>query len=336
MIEFATDGDDTGDKLPLDDEVPAGAEDTEGSDRADDAGETPVEAEILDEAPATTALVVTPDLEPESLMALATDDQIERAIKRTLARIAATKRYKVALLSMTNHRDWFAHKSEGDPDGIPYLAESGSEKVIHAFEIEIEHDGGRREVNPEGGYEYVYQGRMRALQFSDVWYPVIGSRWSEDGFFTRGGKQRPDPGDVRKSALTNFYNRGIKTVCGLRTLTWEELEAIPHLAGLRKKVTLISYGSGGGGGGGATTKPGEKSAIAKGPHILVKIGFGDEKNKALIKKLQPWNWNGTEGCKYWEVGYTEENFGRVMDMHAADEQAVKFKLVNVPYEDLPK
>ena len=124
---------------------------------------------------------------------------------------------------MTNKFDWYSHRAEGDPDGRPYLGESGAEKVIHAFSIEIEHDGGQRVPNEEGGYEYVFQGRMRALQFSDVWYPVIGSRWSEDGFFTRGGKQRPDPGDVRKAGLTNFYNRGIKTVCGLRTLTWDEL-----------------------------------------------------------------------------------------------------------------
>ena len=288
---------------------------------------------VVEDAPA--AIVVPETIEPEALMALATEDQIDRAIKRTLARIDATKRYKVALLSMTNHLDWYAHKAEGDPDGRPYLGESGAEKVIHAFSIEIEHDGGVRVPNEEGGFEYVYQGRMRALQFSDVWYPVIGSRWSEDGFFTKGGNQRADPGDVRKAALTNFYNRGIKTVCGLKTLTWDELEAIPHLSNLRKQIVTIGYGSGKAKGKGATTTPGEKSDIAKGPHICVKIAYGDEKNKALIKKIQPWNWNGTDGFQYWEIGYTKENFGRVLDMHAADEDAVKFKLLNVSDEDLP-
>lgn len=327
--------------LPLE-EAPAGADEqgaseaaAEGSEEApEDAAE--VEAEVVeDEEPsASTEPAVVPDLEPKSLALLATEDQIERAIKRTLARIAATKRFKVAMLSMTNHLDWYSHKSEGDPDGIPYLAESGAENLIHAFSIEVDHDGGKRVPNEEGGYEYVYNGRMRALLFSDMWYPITGSRWSEDGFFTRGGQCRADPGDVRKAALTNWYNRGIKTVCGIRTITWEELEAIPHLKNLRKRVVSIGYTSGGAKGK-DKGKPGEKSEIAEGPHICVKIKFGDEKNKALIKRIQPWNWNGTEGCKYWEIGFSKENFGRVLDMHAADEDAVKFKLVNVPEKDLP-
>ncbi len=309
--------------LPDAGEVEAGTGDSSGEHEA-------VAADPIS-GPPLSAPVPADTLEPEALAKLATKDQIERVIKRVLARIDATKRFKVALLSMTNVRDWYAHKAEGDEDGIPYLAESGSEKVIHAFSIEVEHDGGKRVPNEEGGFEYVYDGRMRAMQFSDLWYPIVGSRWSEDGFFTCGGQRRADPGDVRKAALTNFYNRGIKTVCGIRTITWEELEAIPHLHDLRKRVVSIGYSSKDKGKG----KPGEKSDIAKGPHICVKIAFGDEKNKALIKKLQPWNWNGTEGCKYWEVGFTKANFGRVLDMHAADEEAVKFKCVNVPEKDLP-
>jgi len=331
MIELAAE--EGQEELPLE-EVPADTENTRGEQAgAEDSGEV-VEGEVEvvegeSEGDEPVAIIPTETLEPESLSLLATDDQIERAIKRVLKRIDATKRLKVALLSMTNHRDWCAHKSEGDPDGIPYLQESGAEKVIHAFKIEVEHDGGQREPNPDGGFEYVYNGRMRAVQFSDTWYPVVGSRWSEDGFFTRGGKQRPDPGDVRKAALTNYYNRGIKTVCGLRTLTWEELESIPHLADLRNRVVTIGYESGGSKGG----KPGEKSDIAKGPHICVKIAYGDEKNKGKIKRLKPWNWNGDE--KYWEVGFTKSNFGTILDMHAEDKRAVRFKCINVPADDLP-
>lgn len=330
MIEFAANTDDGLEQLPLEEQAPAGAEDTGNGDSADKAAETTTDAEPIQEAPA--ALVAVTTLEPETLATLATDDQIERAIKRTLARIDATKRLKVALLSMTNHLDWYAHKSEGDPDGKPYLGETGAVKVIHAFEIDVEHDGGARVANPEGGYEYVYNGQMRAIKFSDRWYPVTGSRWSEDGFFTRGGQQRPDPGDVRKAALTNWYNRGIKTVCGLGTITWDELEALPHMANLRKRVVTIGYGSGKGKGGGQS-KPGEKSDIASGPHICVKIAYGDEANKRKIKALKPWNWNGAE--KYWEVGFTKDNLGAVLDMHAADSEAVKFKCLNVPASDLP-
>lgn len=329
MIEFA---EETQDGLPLDDNGGTAADESEQQETAAEVVEGVPVGEPEDEPSAAAEAVES--LEPESLAKLATEDQIEKAIKRVLARIDATKRFKVAMLSMTNVHDWYAHKSEGDPDGTPYLAESGSEKIIHMVSIEVEHDGGKREPNEEGGFEYVYDGRMRALLFSEMWYPVVGSRWSEDGFFDRGGQRRADPGDVRKAALTNWYNRGIKTVCGIKTITWEELEAIPHLHDLRKRVVSIGYTSGGSKGK-DKGKPGEKSEIAKGPHICVKIAYGDEKNKALIKRLHPWNWNGTEGCKYWEVGYTKENFGRVLDMHAADEEAVKFRLVNVPADEMP-
>jgi len=299
-------------------------------------GEDTPEAEVVEAEPVDegeqTAIVEAGSLELESLSKLATQDQIEAAVTRALARIDATQRFKVALLSMTNFRDWYAHGAAGDNDGIPYLAESGSEKVIHAFQIEVEHDGGVRENHQDGTYEYVYNGRMRALQFSDIWYPITGSRWSGDGFFTRGGKRRADPGDVRKSALTNFYNRGIKTVCGLRTITWEELEAIPHLSNLRTRVTKIGYTSDDEKAQEAT--PGARSEIAAGPHIIIKLAYGDEKNKAAIKKLRPWNWNAA--AKVWEVGWSKENFARILDLHAADSNAVRFKVVDVPESELPK
>lgn len=272
----------------------------------------------------------------ESLATMATRGEIDAAIDRLLARVEATKRYKVALLSMTNYRDWYAHTTEGDPDGIPYLAESGAEKIIHAFAIEVEHDGGKTcpshdaNTGKVDGYEVVYTGRMRALRFSDIWFPIVGSRWSGDGFFSRGGKRRVDPGDVRKAAWTNWMNRGIKTVCGLRSLTWDELEAIPHLKDLRKRVTKIGFTSQ---DGGRSSTPGEKSDIAKGPHIVIRLKYNDKKNQARVKEMKPWNWNGDE--KVWEVPFNKKNAGRVADMKAEDGDAVAFTFRNVPKEELP-
>ena len=299
------------------------------SSHAEDGPVEDVEGVIVEDPEVTTDLVAA-----ESLARLATADEIDQAIARLVRRSIATERYKVALLSMTNYRDWYAHKAEGEDDGVPYLAETGAEKVIHAFSINIENDGGVLQQCPPdiGGFEVVYNGRARALAFSDIWYPIVGSRWSDDGFFTRGGACRADPGDVRKAALTNYYNRAIKTTCGLRTITWDELEAIPHLENLRNRVVTIGFESGGRGKGGGS-KPGEKSDIAAGPHILVRLAYGDEKNKARVKKMKPWNWNNVD--KVWEVKFTKEHASRVADMAAEDSSAVRFKFVNVAAEDLP-
>lgn len=304
----------------------------------DENGGEAVEAELVEPAEeGATALAPAPAAalqEPTGLAKLATADQIEHAITRVVARAKATERFKVALLAMTNTRDWYNHEGEGD-EGNPYLAESGSEKVVHAFEIEVDHDGGTKEPAEEGGYEFVYRGKMRALAFSDLWYSVVGSRWSQDGFFTRGGKRTPDPGDIRKAAWCNFMNRGIKTVCGLKTVTWDELEAIPGFENLRDRVPKIGYKSGGGKGNGGG-QPGEVDALEKGPHIKVRIDKNDLASRDAIKKL-PNNvrtWNGNKGCYYWVLLFTEAHFKLCADLHAANSQ-VKFQAFNVPEDQLP-
>ena len=53
------------------------------------------------------------------------------------------------MLSMTNHFDWVSFADEGDPDGKPYLQGCGCDKIMHAFGIEMEHDGGKRVENTE-------------------------------------------------------------------------------------------------------------------------------------------------------------------------------------------
>lgn len=297
-----------------------------------------VEAEPVDEPESTETAIVeraVAEIEPTALVDLATDEQIEKAIRRIVARTRAIKKFKAAMLSLTNKRDWYAHAAEGDDAGTPYLAESGAEKIINAFQIEVEHDGGKRETVPEGGYEFVYQGQMRALVFSDIWYPVIGSRWSDDGFFTKGGTRTADPGDVRKAAWTNWMNRGIKTVCGLKTITWEELEELPGLENLRNSVTRIGYG-GRGKSTGPAPEPGELHEIEKGPHIKVKMDREDLDSRGSIKTI-PYAerfWNKNPDCYYWVVKWSKRNFGTVMDIHSAN-AAVKFKLFNIPKEELP-
>jgi hypothetical protein len=291
------------------------------------------EAQKQQELTAITERAIV-EIEPTALADLATEEQIEKAIRRIVARTGAIKRFRAAMLSLTNRRDWYAHEAEGEEVGIPYLGESGAEKIINAFQIEVWHDGGKREVVDEGGYEFVYQGQMRALVFSDLWYPVIGSRWSDDGFFTRGGTKTADPGDVRKAAWTNWMNRGIKTVCGLRTITWEELEQLPGLENLRNTVKKISYGSKK--GSGPAPAPGELSDIEKGAHIKVKIDKEDLDSRNTIKSIPQAErlWNKSPGCFYWVVKWSKKNFGTIMDMRAANATVV-FKLYDIPKEEMP-
>lgn len=314
---------------------------TEPSDASE--GVEEVEGEVVEEgpeetpAPAPTAEAIieraAAEIEPMALADLATEEQITRAVARIVQRARAIKKFRASMLAMTNVRDWYAHAAEGDDDGNPYLAESGCEKIINAFQIEVRHDGGTRNAVEEGGYEFVYQGEMRALVFSDIWYPVVGSRWSDDGFFTRGGTCTADPGDVRKAAWTNWMQRGIKTVCGLKTITWDELEKLPGLKDLRKRATKIDYRTK---GGGPAAAPGELHALEKGAHIKVKIEQEDLTSRDTIKSIPAAErfWNKSPNCFYWVVKWSKKNFGVVMDAHAVNSE-VKFKLYNIPKDEMP-
>lgn len=276
----------------------------------------------------------------ERIAQLASEEAIEAAFARSIKRIEITKRLKAVMLSMTNPFDWVAFYDESDPDGKPYLQGSGCDKVVHAFGIEMEHDGGKRVDNPEGGYEYVYTGKVRSRAFSDIWLDVIGSRWSDDGFFTKGGKYRADPGDVRKAGHTNFMNRGIKTALGIRTITWEELEAVPGMEGLRSKVQKVGFGDNRDAKRGHNpAQPGEKHAIATGPHYMMKLNPKDVTVRETLKKIIPpgdRTFTGKDGEPpyVWLIKHSKDTVGKVFDF-LADNPGVKSKPVNVPPEEMP-
>jgi hypothetical protein len=285
----------------------------------------------LDEATGNSLV----SLEEQALSKLASKEAIDRAVDNLCNRIEAGKRLKAALLSMTNNYDWYSMAAEGEPDGLPYLAETGATKVMHAFGIQIVHDGGTKEPNPEGGYEYVFHGRVRALAFSEAWFPVVGSRWSDDGFFTQGGRKRADPGDVRKAAMTNLYNRAIKLATGIKSLTWDELESVPHLRGLRNNVRKIGFT---GGAGGASASAGELSEMQKGAHIEVVVPYKNVNARTAVKNLPRSErfFTGKEGTppNVWVAKYTKRNLGFVVDLKAQHGD-IQFSPKNIPEEDLP-
>jgi hypothetical protein len=266
---------------------------------------------------------------------LASEASINKAVDDAIARSQGSIRMKSALLSMTNKWDWYSMRAEGEPDGVPYLAETGATKVMHAFGIQIATSDPEKVPNPEGGYEFVFYGRVRALAFSDAWFPVVGSRWSEDGFFTQGGKRRADPGDVRKSAMTNLYNRAIKLACGIKSISWDELEDVPHLKGLRNQVRKIGFT---GGAGGASAPAGTIAGLQKGPHIMVSIPYQNMEARTIIKNLprDERTFTGKEGepQNVWIVKWSKTNFNRMADLNAAHGD-VKIKPVNVPADELP-
>ena len=256
---------------------------------------------------------------------------IEEAKRRIIDRAEAERALRQAALGFTTHNDWIFHEAEGVL--IPYLEETGSEKLMHAFGIELEVDKVLLEDHREGGepddFEVVTYGRVRAQVFSSLWYPIVGSRWAGDGFFSRGGQIRVDPGDVRKAAFASFYNRAIKKVLGLRGITKEDLDKVPTID--TSKIRTVKHRErrpGGRDNGGSMI-----GDILKVKHLAVFIPYEDVTNRERFKKVA----NGsrfhkephpvTRAPNLWVVPYSETVEKLVGDL-AADNGKIDWRVVD--------
>jgi hypothetical protein len=188
------------------------------------------------------------------LAAAASEDQVERLVELMKARVRAWKRYRAAALSALNEADIVNMESDTQAEPRPYILGSGCRKVYDQFSIEIERPkpgtedlaGFKKVVLDDGTYMYLRAARARCLALSDNWVDVVGSRWSGDGFFQHPDKQNPgrflpiDPGDVLKSALTNFHGEVARQLLGLDSITMGELKD----AGIDwSKVRSVAYAS---------------------------------------------------------------------------------------------
>jgi hypothetical protein len=253
-----------------------------------------------------------------------TKEAIRSAQERVLERIEAQKQLKLAALTFTTAEDWVFHRAEGGDAIVPYLEDSGSEKLMHAFAIEIVKDGEQVIRYPEDEtFEVVIEGRVRASVFSDIWYPETGSRWSGDGFFSRGGKVRIDPGDVRKAATTNFYNRCIKKILGLRGLTVADLEKIATID--TGKVRTVTYQE--------TSKAGPAmTEIMKERHVAIFVPYEDTTNRERVKGVQGAKFHREEhpvvGAKnVWILPWSKENESMAADL-GADNAKIRWQVVD--------
>lgn len=192
--------------------------------------------------------VVVTATEESSLPLALRDDSVLTAVIKAEARIAAFVKIKQLSLKATTCHDWVSL------GGRPYLQDTGTEKIAGLFSPTVSKPMITRENFPDGHYMYTCDGEAF---WGGKSIPVMGSRSSRDKFFIqydyieeKGTRKRVDlstdellkridPGDVRKSALTNYRNNAIKDVLGLEGITWADLEA----AEIKKDdVVDVEYG----------------------------------------------------------------------------------------------
>lgn len=178
-------------------------------------------------------------------LAILQNDAILTAVVKAEARVTAFVKIKQLSLKATTCHDWVSL------GGRPYLQDTGTEKIAGLFSPIVSTPIISREDFPDGHYMYTCDGEA---EWGGKRIPVMGSRSSRDKFFIQYGKDdkgnrvdlpteelliRIDPGDVRKSALTNYRNNAIKDVLGLEGITWTDLE----VAEIKKsEVVGVEYG----------------------------------------------------------------------------------------------
>lgn len=139
-----------------------------------------------------------------------------------------------------------------------YLQESGAERVKGVIGFITPSRPEEQRMVVDGGFAYFFQGWAGSRRFGTVDY-FVGGRSSTEKFFDKfdddGNRLPVDELLVRKAAYTNFMNRAICGLAGLRGLTLEDLE---KLGVDRNRVRAVQYqegGKGGKGGAGMTKAP---------------------------------------------------------------------------------
>lgn len=147
--------------------------------------------------------------------------EIIRSAEETARMLIKVRRTAV---SMTTKDDW------KDMGGKPYLQGKGAEPVGRLFGVSIHNAKCSRDVydDPKAGtvVEYTWTGQA-SLRNGDT-VPCIGMCDTKDGMFTeKGGGYKDlcdiDLKDVKRTAFSRMFSNGIKTILGLRNLTWPEV-----------------------------------------------------------------------------------------------------------------
>jgi hypothetical protein len=185
--------------------------------------------------------VISPEVSLINLPARGID--IERELAGIEKNIQLFNRIKVVALKLTKSSDWVDM-------GGPYLMDRGTENVAIGFGVDISEVRLAlewAEDNKGRYYTYVASGKAYSKKLGR-YVEDMGVCSQRDKFFgwdksTRAWRaiEEVDMANIRRKAVTNLYNRLIKRVIGLMSVTWEDLTA----AGIdRTKIARVEYMAG--------------------------------------------------------------------------------------------
>ena len=149
----------------------------------------------------------------------------ENALQFAEKQIQLQNRAKALAIQATNDRDWCA---QGD---FPYMLDSGAMKIAALFGVGISDIEVEKEIGDDEKGRWVMYNAQCIMTFQGRSIIADGSASSRDDFFASRWVDNQkvtlpieeiNLTHVRKKAVTNMKNRGVKSLLGLK-FTWEDL-----------------------------------------------------------------------------------------------------------------
>lgn len=171
---------------------------------------------------------------------------LQQAVDRAEKYLKLNDSIRRLAVNLTNVNDWI------DQNGNPYLEWSGASKIANAFGVSVTGTVCEKETIKDDKGEYINYFYTGTGTWNGRETQETGSGSTRDAFFGKAnGVWLPlseiDLTDIRKKAMTNFFNRLIKTLLGL-SYTWEEIAEITGGKITREKCTGVTYDKGKQGG----------------------------------------------------------------------------------------
>jgi hypothetical protein len=227
------------------------------------------------------------------LAEMPTAAMVKRAADVIEAQMEAAHRVRISAIRCTSENDWTAFGESGDPpeEWKPYLMGTGCTKIKVPLKIVF-----NRDVEPliavynEGKntefYAVFFYGDAIALNLSNaVRVQAVGCRTSKDGFFTKGGRIQADPGNIIKSAVTNWEGNAVRKASGLENPPWRWLEeAGLDIKRIQKKAGAAGAGQMRGGGNVSRSRQTRAAKALEGKLLVVDIGYHPNDDTWLKRK----------------------------------------------------
>jgi len=230
---------------------------------------------------------------------LASAEGVELQAKRIEKYMEVQGRIRRACVKMTNKHDWM------DQGGKPYLLWQGASKIAAAFGISYDTPRFTQKIESDEDGQFVGFEVETLVRYQGRSVPEIGTASSRDDLFgvrwvwDEKKKEKVkiylplsevDLNDIKKKALTNLLNRGLKSLLGI-SYSWEEVKEASGGTIIPENCASANYSKGT--AGGKTNDPATADTRSKVWKQIMELADGEQTvAEAKLREYTVWSKDG--------------------------------------------